>query len=263
MKKYLYILKSELMSNLQYMFNIIFGFVGYSIMIYIFLNLWRYIYSDPTELINGYNMPQMIWYVIITELLWGCISGRKLCRKISNDVKNGNIAYNINKPYNYIGYAMSNHLGDVILKLFIYGLLATILGFIFLGGFPNLNILSLLCVILTIFLGTIVSSLFIIFIGLFSFFIEDSGPFYWVYAKFILIIGTIFPIEFFPKSIQPIINYSPIYALSYGPAKLFVDFSFNTFLSVLLSQIIYIIIGSLLCNLIYKKGVKKLNVNGG
>ena len=261
MRKYLYILKSELMSNLQYMFNIIFGFVGYTIMIYIFLNLWKYIYSDPNELINGYNMSQMIWYVIITELLWGSISGRKLCRKISNDVKNGNIAYNINKPYNYIGYATSNHLGDVILKLFIYGLLATILGFIFLGGFPNLNILSLLCVILTIFLATIVSSLFIIFIGLFSFFIEDSGPFYWVYAKFILIIGTIFPIEFFPKFIQPIINYSPIYALSYGPAKLFVDFNFNIFLSVLFSQIIYIIIGSLLCSLIYKKGVRNLNLN--
>jgi len=263
MKKYLYILKSEIMSNLQYIFNIIFGFIGYAIMMFILFNLWKYIYSDPNELINGYNLIQMVWYVIAAEVLWSCVSGRKLCRKISDDVKNGNIAYNINKPYNYIGYALSNHLGDVIVKMFIYTILAAIMGYIFLGSYPSLNILSVLATILTIFLATIVSSLFIIFIGLFSFIIEDSGPFYWVYSKFILIIGTIFPIEFFPTSIQPIITYSPIYAISYGPAKLFVDFNSKLFLNVLFSQIIYILIGWLICSLLYKKGVRNLNVNGG
>ena len=66
MKKYFFILKSELMSNLQYIFNILAGFIGYSIMLYILLNLWQYIYTDPNEIINGYTMNQMIWYVIVT-----------------------------------------------------------------------------------------------------------------------------------------------------------------------------------------------------
>ena len=74
-------------------------------MMFVFLNLWQYIYSDPNELINGYSKMQMIWYVIITEILWMSLSGRKLCKKISEDVKGGNIAYNINKPYNYILYS--------------------------------------------------------------------------------------------------------------------------------------------------------------
>ena len=42
MKKYLYIYKSELMTNLQYVFDIIIGFISYIIMIFIFLNLWIY-----------------------------------------------------------------------------------------------------------------------------------------------------------------------------------------------------------------------------
>ena len=98
MRKYLYIFKSEIMTNLQYIFDIIIGFISYCIMIFIFLNLWKYIYSDPSELINGYNMNQMIWYVIITEILWMSLGGRKLCRKICDDVRSGNIDYNINKP---------------------------------------------------------------------------------------------------------------------------------------------------------------------
>ena len=103
----------------------------------------------------------------------------------------------------------------------------------------------------------------IISIGLISFFIEDAIPFYWVYSKLILVVGTIFPIEFFPKLLQPIIKFSPIYVVCYGPAKLFVNFRLDLFLQILLFQVVYLIISFIICHLIYKKGVKRLNVNGG
>lgn len=263
MKKYLFILKTELMSSLQYIFNVLIGFVGYFIHIFIFMNLWKYIYSDPTELINGYSIDEMIWYVIITEILWSVVGGRRLCRKISNDVKNGNIAYNINKPYNYIGYALSSHLGEVIIKFILYTILGISIGFVFLGTMPKFNIFSVLGVLLTSILAIIIDTLFIIFIGLFSFIIEDSGPFYWLYSKVILIFGTVFPIELFPKIIRPILIYSPIVAISYGPAKLFVNFTTNNFIKILICQIIYLIIIYILSYFVYKKGVKNLNVNGG
>ena len=208
-------------------------------------------------------MNQMIWYVIITEILWISLGGRKLCHKISDDVRGGNIAYNINKPYNYIGYSLATHLGDVSLKFAAYALLGMITGFIFLGSFPSLNFLEILGVILSAILATIINTLLITAIGLFSFYIEDANPFYWLYSKLILVVGTIFPIEYFPKMIQPVLSYSPIYVVSYGPAKLFVDFNSKNFISIIIAQIIYIIIGYLMCSLMYKKGVRKLNVNGG
>lgn len=263
MKKYLFIYKSEIMSNLQYIFNIFMGFIGYLIIIFIFLSLWKYIYSDPNEIINGYSFNQMIWYISITEILWGTIGGRTLCNKISNDVKAGNIAYNLNKPYSYIGYALSNHLGICTIRFIMQTIIGIIIGYVFLGSFPEISLLSILCVVISCILAIIISTLLIIFIGLFSFTIEDSTPFYWIYSKFILLFGTIFPIEYFPKIVQPLLKFSPIYAVNYGPAKLFVDFSLNEFVSVMISQIIYIIITYLLCSLIYKKGVKRLNVNGG
>lgn len=263
MKKYLYIYKSEFMSNINYILNILFGFIGYFIMIYILMNLFKYTYSDPNELINGYDMNQMVWYVVITEILWSVLGGRKLCRKICDDVKSGNIAYNLNKPYSYIGYSLFSHLGSITIKAFIYTILGLLVGYMFLGMFPSLTILESLSVILVSILATIISTLLIIAIGMFSFFMEDANPLYWLYSKLILVVGVIFPIEYFPKIIQPIINFSPVYVVSYGPAKLFVDFSTEKLISILLAQLIYVIIASLLCMLIYKKGVKKLNVNGG
>ena len=263
MKKYLYIFKSELMTNLQYTFDILIGFISYIIMIFIFLNLWQYIYSDPNEVINGYTMNQMIWYVIVTEILWMSVGGRKLCKKICNDVRSGNITYNIIKPYNYVEYSLFNHLGITALKFILVTILGMVLGFIFLKEFPSLTILNVLAILLSCVLATIINILIITSIGLLSFFIEDANPFFWLYGKLILVVGTIFPIEFFPKVLQPIMKYSPIYVVSYGPAKLFVDFNWGRFLEIIGIQVLYLLICFGITHLIYKKGVKKLNVNGG
>lgn len=263
MRKYIFIIKMQIMSNLQYIANIFISFIGYFIMLFILFNLWQYLYNDPNELINGYNMNQMTWYVIITETLWMSLGGRKLCRKISNDVKTGNVTYNINKPYNYIGYCLSTHLGDILIRSIIFTILGMLTGFIFLKSFPPLNLIQIIFIIITSIIATIISTLIITFLGFISFFIEDSSPFYWIYSKFILILGTIFPIEYFPKILQKILNFSPIYAVSYGPAKLFVNFSWELAIPIIITQIIYLIISYLLCYLIYQKGVKKINVNGG
>ena len=86
---------------------------------------------------------------------------------------------------------------------------------------------------------------------------------FWLYSKIILVLGTMFPIEFFPGVLQSIIRYSPIYVTCYGPAKLFVDFSYTSAIEILISQVVYLGISWLLCYTLYQKGVRKLNVTGG
>ena len=162
MRKYLFIFKSEVMTNLQYAFDMLLGFVSYVIHIFIFLNLWRYIYSDSSQLINGYNVKQMIWYVIITELLWSSISGRGLCRKICEDVRSGNIAYNINKPYSYVEYSLFSHAGATTVKFVLLTIIGMSLGLVFLNSFPSLNILEILGVLLTCILALVINMFLII-----------------------------------------------------------------------------------------------------
>ena len=263
MKKYFFIYKSEIMSSLQYIANILINFMGYFMHIFIFFNLWDYIYSNPEELINGYSKCQMIWYIVVTEIIWSIVEGRKLCRIISEDVKSGNISYNMNKPYSYVGYRLFSHLGEGTIKLFIFVILGGIVGFVFLGEIPNVNIIQFIIVVISIITAITIQSLFSILIGLLSFIIEDSSPLYWVYSKLGLILGTLFPIEFFPIGVQTIAKFSPIYVVSYGPAKLFVDFEIKTAINILVAQIIYLFISYILCILMYNKGVKKINVNGG
>ena len=79
----------------------------------------------------------------------------------------------------------------------------------------------------------------------------------------ILVLGVLFPIEYFPGVLAQIMRYSPIYVTCYGPAKLFVDFSYSSAIEIIISQTIYLGVAWIMCYTLYKKGVKKLNVTGG
>lgn len=263
MKKYLYIYKATLIENLSYITSILLSFISFVVMMFIFLNLWEYIYSDSSQTINGYTIEQMIWYVLIAETLWFGSKNKNLIKQISQDIKSGNIAYNINKPYNYAFYIVAKHFGEITLKFILFWIVGILLGIIFVGPIPNFNFVNLPLIIISVLLGVLINSLLRVAISLSSFWIEDSMPFHWVYDKLILVIGTIFPIEMFPASIKPIIKCTPIFVVTYGPAKLIIDFSLEKFMQVLGAQIIYLIIVIILIIAMYERGVKKLNVNGG
>lgn len=263
MRKYLFIFKSELMTNLQYIFNVLTNVMAYFVIIFIYINLWNYTYDDPTQLINGYSKAQMIWYVIFTEIIYFSLGGRRACIKLAEEVKSGRIAYTINKPYNYVLYSLFSHMGNVFIKSIVFLIVGLLMGAIFIGEFPVLSFVNVLALLVIFYIALIVNTLFIIVIGLFSFIIEDSVPMYWLYSKFTLICGALFPIEFFPEKVQKILQFSPVSAINYGPAKLFVSFSWEQLIPILISQIAYMLIAYLLCMLVYRKGVKRLNVNGG
>lgn len=262
MRKYLQIYKATIIENLHYVTNIIIGFFSFLMMIFVLFNLWEYMYQDNSSYINGYSMQQMFWYVLITEGIWFGTRNKSFIYEIGDNIKSGNIAYNINKPYNYVIYLVFKHLGDITIKFFMFMMIVIFVGNVFIGNL-EISIVSILCIILTMFLGILINMLIRIGISLVSFWIEDSHPFHWVYDKMILILGTLLPIEMFPVFLRPIIKCLPTYVVVYGPAKLIVDFSLNSFKTIIIAQIIYLIIVSLIIAIMYSKGVKKLNVNGG
>ena len=118
MRKYLNIFKATLINELQYVSDIVLGFLSFLIKIFIFLQLWNYLYDDPSSLIAGLSKDQMIWYVIITEMIWYGTRNKTLVSQITDDIKSGGIAYTLNKPYSYIIYKLQNTLAKLVLNLF-------------------------------------------------------------------------------------------------------------------------------------------------
>lgn len=263
MRKYAVIYRSVLMENLQYAANIALGFVSYFIFIFVFINLWSYLYDGPGTRIAGYTREQMIWYVMITEMLWFGARAGATAGQVSADIRGGNIAYLMNKPYHYTLYILARYTGEWSIRLPMYMALAVAVGVTMVGRLPGFGLPALLASAAGILLGITINGVFKLCISLMSFWIEDSNPFQWLYDKVILIVGTVFPIEIFPEAIRPLLKLTPIYTVCYGPAKLVVDFQIDQYLEILLAQLLYLAVGCGLMFFIYGKGVKKLYVNGG
>lgn len=262
MRKYLNVVKMVMLEKMQYIYNQIFKMIIYAVFIYMFLQLWKYLYSGE-NLIAGYTLNQMIWYFSFTEMIWASIRPRSLRKELSDDIRSGKIAYILNKPFNYISYIMSKYIGECIVGIFSNIIIGVSISLLIIGPLETFSIITLPFIIITVILSTFITGLIYTLISLSAFWIEENSPFFWIYEKFILVIGVIFPIEIFPKIVQPFIKFSPIYVTMYAPAKISVDFSFSLFKEILIFQIGYLIIMLILCALLYKKGVKKLNVNGG
>lgn len=263
MKKYAIIYKAVLMENLQYALQIVMGFCSYFIILFVMVHLWRYMYQDPRSLIAGYTKEQMIWYVIVTETVWFGARSATVSRQAAADIRGGNIAYMVNKPYEYPLYILTKYTGEWSIRLPLYGVFAAIVGVGMVGGLQGMHPVRFVAAALAIMLGVTINGVFKLCIGLFSFWIEDSVPFQWLYDKLILVVGTIFPIEIFPAALQPVLKLTPVYTVCYGPAKLLVDFRADKFGEIILAQAVYLAIGGVFLYFLYRKGVKKLYVNGG
>lgn len=263
MRKYAVIYRSVLMENLQYAANIAMGFVSYFIMNFVFMNLWSYMYGTSGELIAGYTKEQMIWYVMMTEMIWFGARSATVAKQASTDIRGGNIAYLMNKPYYYPLYILAKYTGEWSVQMPMYAVLGVVMGMTMVGGIAHFRLVTLPVIVLCIVFGITINAIFKLCISLLAFWIEDAYPFQWLYDKLLLVVGTLFPIEIFPDKLQVLFKMTPIYTVCYGPAKLVVDFDPQKCLEILSAQVIYLAVGTILMFWIYRKGVKKLYVNGG
>lgn len=264
MKKYLSIFKTSFNQESKTFANSMVSVVSFAVIIYIFKMLWDYIYtSGGGEMIKGYTLEMMLWYMIMAEVLMYALNARVVTRNFSNDIKSGKIAYQLNKPYNYYAYQISSQCGEFIWKLCFLIPTALIMGLVLLGPISNFSIAYVLPILTSIILAMLLNCIIYGAVGLLAFWIEESMPFTWIIQKFIMLFGLFFPPEFFPTWLQGFIHYSPIYAMMSGPCKLLANFSWDLYLKVSISQIAYLVLFLGAGLLIYKFGTRKVNVNGG
>ncbi len=118
--------------------------------------------------------------------------------------------------------------------------------------------------IIVSFILSITMNFFILMsLGLLAFYFEENSPFYFIYQKLLFVFGMLLPIEFLPIWAQGILRYLPFSLITWAPAKMVVDFSYEHALSVLPLQTAWCIGAVLLALFVFSRGVRKVNVHGG
>lgn len=234
-------------------------------MVYIFIQLWRYIYIDSgsEQVIKGYTFEMMIWYLIITETIACLFPSRLITRALSDDIRSGRIAYQLVRPYNYFSYQVTNFFSVAMFRVVFILATGMLVGFIFIGTLPTFTPESFSLGLVSLAIGIFLWCTIFVIVGMLAFWVENSQPFGWIIHKFFLMLVLFFPPEIFGKTVQQIITYSPLHAVMSGPASLFVNFSVELFWQTLTIQMIYLVTLLGLGFFVLRKGAKKVNVYGG
>jgi ABC-2 type transport system permease protein len=153
-------------------------------------------------------------------------------------------------------------MGETIFRAIFNALLGSLMVW-WLAG-PPPSPLGWPLVILAIFGAWTLNFCLTALIGLTAFLVEDISAFQWIYQKMAFILGgLLIPLDFYPNWLQTIAKALPFSAMTYGPARLFVEPTPAAFLNTLSLQLAWILGSGLLLTFFYRRSLVHLTVNGG
>jgi ABC-2 type transport system permease protein len=260
--KYGAITLTNLQNQLAYVWDALGRAVFIILIMFIFVQLWTVAFeSKGTAEIAGLTLADTIWYFLIAEMIE--LGKFRHDQRISDEVKDGSIAYTLNRPYNYLGYHFFNGLAETGVKMVLIFLLGLPI-VLWYAGPPTIALTAVPTVLLTVFLAVVLDFCMASSIGLLAFVTEDTFSFRLIYQKMIFILGgLLIPLDFLPDWLQDVARLLPFSQVTYAPAKLFVAFDLQLFFGTVALQLFWILIMGSLLYLQYRWATRRLVVNGG
>lgn len=212
---------------------------------------------------NGMTVQAVLWSIAMYSLYWS-IGMRNVFRDIADDVKSGSVEVMINKPADYILLTIAQRFGR---SLYIIAgtvfVLACILG-VFVGLPPVTFSLMWFAQSLLLFsIGMIMSAVIFSLIGITAFWLDDPQPVMWIVDKSIMVLGgSIVPVALFPSWLRAVAEWSPMGVMLGFNQSFYPDFA-DRFSSLLASQLLWLLVLSVLTCVVWEKAKKKLSVYGG
>lgn len=259
--KYWSLFSVQVTNALAYPGELVWRSLGIVLFMGVFASLWRVTYSaSGNQSLGGLTLSAMLWYLMFAETIE--LSKPRPARAISEQVKDGSVAYVLNKPYNFLLYHLSTSLGDSILRAGMNALFGGIIVWLMMGPPPPLLgwLMGLVGLLGSWLLHFCINAM----IGLAAFLAENVDPFEWIYQKLVFILGgLLLPISLYPEWLQAIVRNLPFSYMVYEPASLFVNPDPARFLNMLLGQAIWLVVLGSLLAFFYQRGIRRLAVNGG
>ncbi|WP_225442758.1 ABC transporter permease [Paenibacillus lycopersici] len=229
--------------------------------LYVFVQLWSAAYGgDHTRVIDGYTLKQIVWYLVFTEAITMGVPA--LCGVIENDVKSGDIAIKLIRPLSYIGYHYAAYVSEAAFRFCIHLAVGSIIAWLSVGppafGYGWAGLFSLTLGAFT------VAFMLNMAVALCALWVEETRGMEFVLHKLQFTVGgMLLPLDLMPEPLQRVCSWLPFQAMLYFPARTAVNFGTAPVARQFAIQAFWIAALAALVTWMYRRGVKKLHVNGG
>jgi len=260
---YRVLIRLEFLRMLAYRSTYLTGIFNYTIQIGAYFFLWEAIYENQDRL-GGMGREEMLTYVIIA---WVARSFyfNNLDRTLSDEIRDGQVATELIRPYSYQWSKLSRSLGEALFRLLFF----TIPGAVFIYvlrpyGLPAGWMAGLLFGF-SLLGSFLINSQLNLIVGYMAFFtLSTSGLLRAKRVVIDLLSGLILPISFYPAWAQEVIRYLPFQAVSYLPNMIYLGkIKGVEALKALTYQTMWFLALFLAGHLIWRLAVRKLTIQGG
>ena len=116
MKKYLYVIKTQIIKSMTYEFNIYGNIIMQTIIMITSAYFWRALYKGR-GMVGDVDADSMLTYVVVSSLL-SVLLITNVERRIQTSVVKGTVATDMMKPVNIFGVYFAEDIGNIIALIF-------------------------------------------------------------------------------------------------------------------------------------------------
>ncbi|MFK7697725.1 ABC transporter permease [Paenibacillus sp. HJGM_3] len=217
---YLDLIRIRFLMMLAYRVNYYSGIIIYAINIGAYYFLWKAIYGG-NETLGGMTVTQMTTYVAVSWMA-RAFYFNNLDREIANEIRDGSVAIQFIRPYNYLYVKMMQGFGEGLFRLLLFmvpGMIVVSLLFpVRLPTDPSIWGVFLVMLVFSFLINSQIN----ILTGLFAFFVENNeGLMRMKRVAVDLFSGLIIPLSFFPGWLEWVMKVLPFQAITYLPGSVF------------------------------------------
>jgi ABC-2 type transport system permease protein len=263
LRKYRYIALVAYRRAVTYRGAYLLSLLGNIVRVIAFASLWQAALSVQQG-INGFSRQELMTYVFVAFALDGLLSFRTEST-IANSVRTGEVTSDLIRPLNHQLLHFSNAVGMALVEGIWLLIITAVLGFAWLDMTPPKDLVSAFAFVLSVLLALIIKFDLAYLTGVAAFWLTDVRGLIVTRATIVGILGgAYFPLEFLPQSIRRLLNLLPFSGTSAIPARIYSGrITGASILSALIQQLFWAIAIWLLSRLIWKKALRRVEINGG
>ncbi|MFC3749676.1 ABC transporter permease [Paenibacillus sp. GCM10012306] len=217
---YMDFIRIRFLTMLAYRVNYYSGILIYTLNIGVNYFTWKAIYGDGQAL-GGFTAAQMTTYVAVSWMA-RAFYFNNLDREISTDIRDGSIAIQFIRPYNYVLVKMMQGLGEGMFRFMLFMIpgmaIAMLLFPVNLPTEPS----AWIGFLVMLFFSFLINSQINVITGLLAFFVENNeGMMRMKRVVVDLFSGLIVPISLFPGWLSSVLEVLPFQAITYLPGSVF------------------------------------------
>ena len=263
LRKYRYLALVAYRRAVTYRGAYLLSLLGNIVRVIAFAALWQAALSGQTE-INGFNRQSLMTYVLVAFALDGLLSFRTEST-IANSVRTGDVTSDLIRPLNHQLLHFSNAVGMALVEGIWLILITGALGFVWLDmTFPK-DVFSSFAFVISVLLALIIKYDLAYLTGVAAFWLTDVRGLIVTRATIVGILGgAYFPLEFLPQSMRKLLNLLPFSGTSAIPARIFTgQVSGIAVWTALAQQLFWATVMWLLARLVWRKALRRAEINGG